>query len=68
MSVRDRLEAWLMRWGSPSPVRPDGGGDLGWKADYDEARSIARYFRWSVEHQGRPGARGTGGPTPDVRR
>ena len=68
MSVRDRLAAWLMRWGSRSPAGRDGWRDLGWKADYDEARAIARYFRWSVEHHGRPGARGTGGPTRDVRR
>lgn len=58
MSGESRLNVWL-KWFERSS--PDGVDDLRlsqWRANYDEACAIAKYFRWMAWRGGAPNARG----------
>jgi hypothetical protein len=63
MSVGGQSEAWLKLFGSPPPDCVDEWRYAEWRANYDEARGIARYFRWMAERKGEPGVHGTQGRT-----
>jgi hypothetical protein len=53
MGLRERLTAWFGRWGCFSADRGNDWRLLEWRANYDEACAIARYFRWSAERRGK---------------
>lgn len=58
MGCDGRLNVWLTWFESSSP---DGVDDLRlgqWRANYDEACAIAKYFRWMVGRSRAPSARG----------
>ena len=63
MSTEGRPEAWLNWFGSPPPDCVNEWRYAEWRANYDEARGIARYFRYMVERRGVPRARGNQGLT-----
>jgi len=59
MSMGRRPEAWLTWFGSPPPECVNEWRYAEWRANYDEARGIAQYFRWMAERKGRPDVRDT---------
>ena len=61
MSVRGRLEVWWKWIGSPSADGADDRQLIQWRADYEEARAIARYFRWLAGRGGAAQSHGTQG-------
>ena len=58
MSIGRQSEAWSKWFGSPPPDCVNEWCYAEWRANYDEARGIARYFRYVAERRGEPGARG----------
>jgi hypothetical protein len=61
MSNGGRLNVLSKWFGAPSP---DGLTDwrlTQWRANYDEARAIARYFRWLAGRRGMARSGGTQG-------
>lgn len=63
MSTEGRPEIWSNWFGSPPPECLNEWRYAEWRANYDEARGIARYFRYMVERRGEPRARGNQGRT-----
>lgn len=59
MRIGGRPENWLKWFGSPPPDCVNEWRYAEWRANYDEARGIARYFRSMAESRGEHGARGT---------
>jgi hypothetical protein len=58
MSLGGQPEAWLAWFGSPPPDCVNEWRYAEWRANYDEACGIARYFRWMAERRSEPGVRG----------
>jgi len=58
MSVGSRPEAWLEWFGRPPRDCVNDWRYEEWRANYDEARGIARYFRWMAGQKGEPGVHG----------
>jgi hypothetical protein len=63
MSIGGRPEAWVKWFGSPPPDCVNEWRYAEWRANFDEARGIARYFRHMAEQRGEPGARRIQGRT-----
>jgi hypothetical protein len=63
MSIGGRQEAWLKWFESPPPDCVNERRYAEWRANYEEARGIARYFRWMAERRGERGFHGTQGRT-----
>jgi hypothetical protein len=63
MSIGGLTETWLTWFGSAPPDCVNEWRYAEWRANYDEARGIARYFRYMVERRGEPDDRCTNGRT-----
>jgi hypothetical protein len=63
MSIQGRSETWMTWFGSPPPDCLNERRYAEWRANYDEARGIARYFRYMAESRAKPGIRRTEGRT-----
>ena len=63
MSIKGRPETWFTWFASPPPDCVNEWRYAEWRANYDEARGIARYFRCMAERRGESGDRGTHGRT-----
>ena len=63
MNIESRPETWLTWFASPPPDCVNEWRYAEWRANYDEARGIARYFRCMAESRAKPGVRRTQGRT-----
>jgi hypothetical protein len=63
MSIEGQPETWLTWFGSPPPDCVNEWRYAEWRANYDEARGIARYFWCMAERRANRGVRRTQGRT-----